>query len=158
MRVASSPNLLEDLSQLDPLLATESWQTLMTLVKESVRTYLNFVYFQYCSISSLMTSCKANSHGTDILAHGRRYPSGNLWSDRRGRSWSRKSEEPQSVSSLYFWEWTRWERLRDLRITAVDLHINRSKSWSWQNLYSALRTCVSIILKPRVLHQEHKQS
>ncbi|KAJ7785914.1 NPL4 family-domain-containing protein [Mycena metata] len=35
MRIISSPTLLEDLSQLDPLLATEGWNTLMTFTRES---------------------------------------------------------------------------------------------------------------------------
>ncbi|KAJ7630580.1 NPL4 family-domain-containing protein [Roridomyces roridus] len=35
MRVVTSPTLLEDLSQLDPLLATEGWNTLMTFTRES---------------------------------------------------------------------------------------------------------------------------
>ncbi|KAJ7169498.1 NPL4 family-domain-containing protein [Mycena filopes] len=35
MRVITSPTLLEDLSQLDPLLATEGWNTLMTFTRES---------------------------------------------------------------------------------------------------------------------------
>ena len=35
MRIVTSPNLLEDLSQLDPLLATEGWNTLMTFTRES---------------------------------------------------------------------------------------------------------------------------
>ncbi|KAJ7275414.1 NPL4 family-domain-containing protein [Mycena haematopus] len=35
MRVVTSPNLLEDLSQLDPLLATEGWRTLMTFTRET---------------------------------------------------------------------------------------------------------------------------
>lgn len=36
-KVASSPALLEDVSLLDPLMATEGWQTLMTFVRESAR-------------------------------------------------------------------------------------------------------------------------
>jgi hypothetical protein len=35
MRIVTSPTLLEDLSQLDPLLATEGWNTLMTFTRES---------------------------------------------------------------------------------------------------------------------------
>ncbi|KAF8641129.1 hypothetical protein AX17_000771 [Amanita inopinata Kibby_2008] len=35
MRIASSPTLLDDLSQLDAFLVTESWQTLMTFTRES---------------------------------------------------------------------------------------------------------------------------
>ncbi|TFK41295.1 NPL4 family-domain-containing protein [Crucibulum laeve] len=35
MKIASSPTLLEDTSQLDPLLASDSWQTLMTFTRES---------------------------------------------------------------------------------------------------------------------------
>ncbi|KAF5374904.1 hypothetical protein D9758_000481 [Tetrapyrgos nigripes] len=35
IRTVSSPTLLEDSSQLDPLLATEGWQTLMTFTRES---------------------------------------------------------------------------------------------------------------------------
>lgn len=42
MRTASSPNLLEDVKLLDPLIATEGWQTLMTFARESAREH--FVY------------------------------------------------------------------------------------------------------------------
>ncbi|KAJ7693672.1 NPL4 family-domain-containing protein [Mycena rosella] len=35
MRIVTSPTLLEDLIQLDPLLATEGWNTLMTFTRES---------------------------------------------------------------------------------------------------------------------------
>ncbi|KAK7064546.1 nuclear protein localization protein 4 [Favolaschia claudopus] len=35
MRIVTSPTLLDDLSQLDPLLATEGWNTLMTFTRES---------------------------------------------------------------------------------------------------------------------------
>ncbi|KAJ7225887.1 NPL4 family-domain-containing protein [Mycena pura] len=35
MRIVSSPNLLEDLSQLDPLLASDGWKTLMTFTRET---------------------------------------------------------------------------------------------------------------------------
>ncbi len=41
IKVASSPTLLEDISQLDPLLATEGWQTLMTFARESAREWLS---------------------------------------------------------------------------------------------------------------------
>jgi nuclear protein localization family protein 4 len=34
MQTASSPNLLEDATLLDPLLATDSWQTLITFTRE----------------------------------------------------------------------------------------------------------------------------
>jgi len=37
MRTLSSPTLLEDLTQLDAVLATEGWQTLMTFTRESAR-------------------------------------------------------------------------------------------------------------------------
>ncbi|KAJ6575504.1 NPL4 family-domain-containing protein [Mycena sp. CBHHK59/15] len=39
MRIVTSPNLMEDLSQLDPLLATEGWNTLMTFTRESGGMY-----------------------------------------------------------------------------------------------------------------------
>jgi hypothetical protein len=42
VRTLSSPTLLEDLTQLDAILATEGWQTLMTFTRESARTLLNF--------------------------------------------------------------------------------------------------------------------
>ncbi|KAJ6604270.1 NPL4 family-domain-containing protein [Mycena vulgaris] len=38
MRIVTSPTLLQDLSQLDPLLATEGWNTLMTFTRESSST------------------------------------------------------------------------------------------------------------------------
>ena len=37
IRTVSSPTLLDDPSQLDPLLATESWQSLMTFAREAAR-------------------------------------------------------------------------------------------------------------------------
>ena len=39
IRAASQPNLLEDAKLLDPLIATEGWQTLMTFTRESARKY-----------------------------------------------------------------------------------------------------------------------
>lgn len=39
IRTVSSPTLLEDLAQLDAVLATEGWQTLMTFTRESARAY-----------------------------------------------------------------------------------------------------------------------
>ena len=41
-RVASSPNLVDDLSQLDSLFETEGWQMLMTFTRESAREYQLF--------------------------------------------------------------------------------------------------------------------
>ena len=38
METASSPNLLENIALLDPLLATDAWQTLMTFSREHART------------------------------------------------------------------------------------------------------------------------
>jgi nuclear protein localization protein 4 homolog len=37
MRAVSSPNVLEDVTLLDPLLATDGWQTLMTFAREHAR-------------------------------------------------------------------------------------------------------------------------
>lgn len=37
MHTVSSPNLLEDAKNIDPVLATDSWQTLMTFTRESSR-------------------------------------------------------------------------------------------------------------------------
>jgi nuclear protein localization family protein 4 len=37
MRTVSSPDLLEDAKNIDPVLSTESWQTLMTFTRESAR-------------------------------------------------------------------------------------------------------------------------
>jgi nuclear protein localization family protein 4 len=37
IQTASSPNLLEDVIRLDPLLATDGWQTLMTFAREHAR-------------------------------------------------------------------------------------------------------------------------
>ncbi len=37
MRSVTSSTLLEDVSQLDPLLSTEGWHTLMTFTRESAR-------------------------------------------------------------------------------------------------------------------------
>ena len=39
VRTASQFNLLEDLSLLDPLLATDGWETLMTFTRESIREF-----------------------------------------------------------------------------------------------------------------------
>lgn len=40
MEVATSPTLMSDPSQLDPLLATDGWQTLMTFTRENGRKFL----------------------------------------------------------------------------------------------------------------------
>lgn len=45
MRTVSSPTLLEDLSQLDAVLATEGWQTLMTFTRESARAWFFSTFF-----------------------------------------------------------------------------------------------------------------
>ena len=37
MRTVSSPDLLEDAKNVDPVLATDSWETLMTFTRESGR-------------------------------------------------------------------------------------------------------------------------
>lgn len=42
MRTASSPSLLEDTNQLDALLATEGWQTLMTFTREHARRLFRY--------------------------------------------------------------------------------------------------------------------
>ena len=44
MHTVSSPNLLEDAKNIDPVLATDSWQTLMTFTRESGRKLLFYVY------------------------------------------------------------------------------------------------------------------
>ena len=43
MHTVSSPNLLEDAKNIDPVLATDSWQTLMTFTRESSREFLSYV-------------------------------------------------------------------------------------------------------------------
>lgn len=52
-KVASSPTLLDDASRLDPLMATDGWQTLMTFVRESARESLH--------ISGLLFSCSCST-------------------------------------------------------------------------------------------------
>lgn len=47
IRTLSSPTFLEDITQLDAVLATEGWQTLMTFTRESARALLN-CSFQAC--------------------------------------------------------------------------------------------------------------
>jgi nuclear protein localization family protein 4 len=42
IRTLSSPTLLKDITQLDAVLATEGWQTLMTFTRESARTFTEF--------------------------------------------------------------------------------------------------------------------
>jgi len=37
MRTVSSPHLLEDAKNIDPVLKTEGWETLMTFTRESAR-------------------------------------------------------------------------------------------------------------------------
>lgn len=37
MRTVSSPNLLDNATNIDPVLATEGWQTLMAITRESAR-------------------------------------------------------------------------------------------------------------------------
>lgn len=45
LRVASSPNLLEDPTVLDSVIATESWQTLMTFTREMARKFFLSSFF-----------------------------------------------------------------------------------------------------------------
>jgi hypothetical protein len=55
MRIITSPNLLEDLSQLDPLLATEGWNTLMTFTRETGCKFffcLQLLYFPCLMLAS----------------------------------------------------------------------------------------------------------
>jgi nuclear protein localization protein 4 homolog len=40
IRTATSPTLLEDTAQLDAVLVTEGWQTLLTFARETARTFL----------------------------------------------------------------------------------------------------------------------
>jgi hypothetical protein len=40
MRTVTNPKLLDDLSLLDPILNSDSWQTLMTFTRESARKFL----------------------------------------------------------------------------------------------------------------------
>lgn len=39
MKIVSSPTLLDNISELDPLLSTDSWQTLMAFTRESARKF-----------------------------------------------------------------------------------------------------------------------
>ena len=48
LRAASSPNLLEDPSILDSVIATDGWQTLMTFTREMARTYRAQNYVHSC--------------------------------------------------------------------------------------------------------------
>jgi hypothetical protein len=54
MRIITSPTLLEDLSQLDPLLATEGWNTLMTFTRETGCMFfcLQLLYFPCLMLAS----------------------------------------------------------------------------------------------------------
>ena len=47
MHTVSSPNLLEDAKNIDPVLETDSWQTLMTFTRESSRERLFYVWLIY---------------------------------------------------------------------------------------------------------------
>lgn len=47
IRTLSSPTLLEDITQLDAVLATEGWQTLMTFTRESARMFIFYFTFMY---------------------------------------------------------------------------------------------------------------
>lgn len=45
MQIATSTTLMSDPSQLDPLLATDGWQTLMTFTREHAREFnLDFIW------------------------------------------------------------------------------------------------------------------
>lgn len=46
MRTVSSSDLLEDAKNINPVLATDSWQTLMTFTRESGREFL-YIYMVY---------------------------------------------------------------------------------------------------------------
>ena len=43
MKIVSSPTLLDNISELDPLLSTDSWQTLMAFTRESARKLFLFI-------------------------------------------------------------------------------------------------------------------
>jgi len=40
MRTLSTPNLIDNAKNIDPILKTDGWQTLMTFTRESAREYL----------------------------------------------------------------------------------------------------------------------
>ena len=53
MRTVSSPNLLEDATNIDPILETGSWQTLMTFTRESSREFFSYFLCPNCYFSFL---------------------------------------------------------------------------------------------------------
>lgn len=63
IRTLSSPTLLEDLTQLDAVLATEGWQTLMTFTRESARAFLNFGFW-LPGVADQYRSCETFDFGT----------------------------------------------------------------------------------------------
>jgi hypothetical protein len=95
MSIVTSPTLLEDLSQLDPLLATEGWNTLMTFTRES-----GCMFSVSCCVCFLIPS----SGWAYIILEGRRHPAGRFRPDSSPRSCRRIQRRDQDLPSLYIRE------------------------------------------------------
>lgn len=50
IKVASAQSL-DDPAVLDPLIGTDSWQTIITFARESARTSLSVCFFHFCPLS-----------------------------------------------------------------------------------------------------------
>lgn len=68
VRVATSPNM-DDPAVLDPLLKTESWQTLTTFARESARTSSMSPYVYIAT--HLLNVCFVHSTSTSYAARAR---------------------------------------------------------------------------------------
>jgi hypothetical protein len=69
IRVATAPNM-DDPAVLDPLLKTESWQTLATFARESARTSSMFPPYMYIA-THLLNVCFVHSTSTSYAARAR---------------------------------------------------------------------------------------
>jgi nuclear protein localization family protein 4 len=61
MHTVSSPHLLEDAKNIDPVLKTEGWETLMTFTRESARKYFPSLKAPVSLIYSYFPSVAANN-------------------------------------------------------------------------------------------------
>lgn len=136
IKVATAPSL-DDPAVLDPLISTDSWQTIITFARESARASLILepppkspflTFFPFSSAASLA----ASAFRYLFAPHGRRYSTRALRSDSRCRRsrwarwhWGQRGcwhvccGRIQSVPALYVRKLTWGIRLRGLWVAVV---------------------------------------
>ena len=114
LKSVSAPDLMDNPSALDPVLASDSWQTLMTFTREHARKPLTPVRPPLRHILTLVSSFPAANIGTFRRVRrrdGRRHPSRSLRPDCCRQC---RKREHSHLPSLYVREHWRWKRLRCL--------------------------------------------